>query len=215
MFVIAAAKRLNQNRYFLGNPWLQLCFINKKFQNSIFFKTLFFNCFLNSTGNTGQFQNIVFFQKIYGDLNYCKDQRRCSSCLLTVMFHGTPFIITSIDTTRIIKPCLRFQVLSQKIFSKWQLLKGIFPSGNCPNMQIPKWQLSKSVPAAALGPKPKQSQRSAHSQSQTQRYAPSHCSRGRLRGPNLTFGKLPIGKLSLGVYLTPCLIRHINLYKRL
>ena len=39
---------------------------------------------------------------------------------------------------------------------------------------FPKWQLPKSVLAAALGP---------------------HCSLRRLRRPNLTFGKLPLGKL--------------------
>ena len=33
-----------------------------------------------------------------------------------------------------------------------QLTKGIFPSGNFPNVVIPKWQLPKSVLDAALVP---------------------------------------------------------------
>ena len=67
-------------------------------------------------------------------------------------------------------------VLSQRIFPKWQFPKGIFPSGNFPNVQFLKWQLPKSVQAAALG---------------------SHCSKRRLRGSNLTFWKLPHRKLHI------------------
>ena len=42
-----------------------------------------------------------------------------------------------------------FRYFTQRIFPKWQLSKGIFPSGNFPNVQFPK-----SVLAAALGPQP-------------------------------------------------------------
>ena len=37
-------------------------------------------------------------------------------------------------------------------FPKLQLPKGIFTSGNFPNVRFPKWQPPKSVLAAALGP---------------------------------------------------------------
>ena len=39
-------------------------------------------------------------------------------------------------------------------FPKWPLLQGIFPSGNFPNVQFPKRQLSTSVLAAELNPPP-------------------------------------------------------------
>jgi len=75
-----------------------------------------------------------------------------------------------------------------RYFPKWQLPKGIFPGGNFKNVRFPNRQLSKSVQAAAPGPR---------------------CSPRRSRGPNLTFGKvvaweiakfekLPLEKLSLG-----------------
>ena len=87
----------------------------------------------------------------------------------------------------------RYKELSQRIYPKSQLPKGIFPSCNLPNVQIPQRQLPKSALAvvfitqpvwveplgpltAALGP---------------------HCSLRRLRRPNLTFGKLPLGKLHI------------------
>ena len=56
-----------------------------------------------------------------------------------------------------------------------------FPKGFFPNVEFSKWQLPKSVLAAALGP---------------------HFSLQRLRGPNLTFGKLPLGKLHIWVVAT-------------
>ena len=59
---------------------------------------------------------------------------------------------------------------------KWQLPKGIFPSGHFPNVQFPKRQLPKSVLAAALS---------------------SYCSLQCLRRPNLTFGKLSLGKFHI------------------
>ena len=37
-------------------------------------------------------------------------------------------------------------------YPKWQLPKGIFPNGNCQNVQFLKRQLHKSVLAAALDP---------------------------------------------------------------
>ena len=61
-------------------------------------------------------------------------------------------------------------------FPKLQLPKGIFTSGNFPNVEFTKRQLPKSVLAAAIGP---------------------HCSLRRLRGPNLTCGKLLLGKLHI------------------
>ena len=67
------------------------------------------------------------------------------------------------------------------IFLKWQLSKGIFPSGNFPNVQFPKRQLPKSVLAAALGPQPLLA-------------LVPHCSLWRLRGSNQFFW---------GKYLTP------------
>jgi len=114
---------------------------------------------------------------------------------------------------------------SQGYYPKCHLPKGIFPSGNFLNVQFPKRQLPKSalaaalssqyVPATALGPisNPCRSGR-----------PPPHCSLRPLRGRYSTFGKLPlgtslhiwevatreiltgevaIGKMSLGVYLTP------------
>ena len=43
---------------------------------------------------------------------------------------------------------------SQGYFPKCQLAKDIFPIPNFPNVQFPKQQLPKSVPAAVLGPHP-------------------------------------------------------------
>ena len=65
------------------------------------------------------------------------------------------------------------QVFPQRIFPIGQLLQGIFPSSNLPTVQFTKPQ---SVLAAVLGP-------------------PPHCRLRRIRGRNLTFGKLPLGKL--------------------
>ena len=76
----------------------------------------------------------------------------------------------------------------QRIVSKWQLPKGIFPIGNFPNVKFPKQQLPKSVQAVAigvLGPLAYPS-RSA--------WPPSV---RRLRGPNLTIGKFPLVKLQI------------------
>ena len=67
---------------------------------------------------------------------------------------------------------------SQGYFSKWQLPKGIFPSGNFPIVQF-------SALAAALGPPP--CSRAHHSRSAR---PPPNCSLWRLRGPNLIFGKV-------------------------
>ena len=65
-------------------------------------------------------------------------------------------------------------------------MSGIFPSGNFSRVSSPQrltpslFQPRRSAPqsnlAVALGP---------------------HCSLRRLRGPNLTFGKLPLGKLHI------------------
>ena len=57
--------------------------------------------------------------------------------------------------------------------------KGIFQSGNFPNMQFNKRYISKYVLAAALG--------NQH----------VHCSKWRLRRSNLTFWKWPLGKLQI------------------
>ena len=46
-------------------------------------------------------------------------------------------------------------------YPKWQLPKGIFPNGNCQNVQFLKRQLHKSVLAAALDPPPACSSRCA------------------------------------------------------
>ena len=45
-------------------------------------------------------------------------------------------------------------LISQRIFPKWQLPKGIFHSGNFPNVKFPKRQLPKSNLAKAFGPPP-------------------------------------------------------------
>ena len=83
-------------------------------------------------------------------------------------------------------------------FSMLQLSMGMFPSGNFLKMQFPKRQLPESVVVlvlspqhvldAALGPL-------AHPSSSAQ--PPPHCSLRHLRGPNITFGKLPLGKLHI------------------
>ena len=83
----------------------------------------------------------------------------------------------------------RFQGI-QRIFPKWQLLKSMFPSHNFPKVQFPKRQLPKSAQATALGP-PDCSSRDARPTSHSQ----PHCSQRRLRGPKISFGKLPLGKL--------------------
>ena len=76
-----------------------------------------------------------------------------------------------------------FRYFTQRIFPKWQLSKGIFPSGNFPNVQFPKSVLG--VLALVLG---------------------LYCSLQRHRMSNLTknafgisrkdnaFGKMPLGK---------------------
>ena len=56
-------------------------------------------------------------------------------------------------------------VLSQWIFPKCELTKGISPSANFLTVQLPKRQLPKSVLAAALGPSIISPQRSAPSPS--------------------------------------------------
>ena len=56
-----------------------------------------------------------------------------------------------------------------------ELSKGILSNGNFPNVQFPKRQFPKSVLATVLGP--------------------PHCSLRRLKGPNLTFGKLHIWEI--------------------
>ena len=51
-----------------------------------------------------------------------------------------------------------------------------FPSGNFPSLSQPQRSALKPILVVALGP---------------------HCSLQRLRGPNLTFGNLPLGKLDI------------------
>ena len=63
-------------------------------------------------------------------------------------------------------------------------------------MQFPKRQLPKSVLAAALGPQPVLAA-ALGPLAHPSRSARPHCSLRRLRGPNLTFGKLPLGKLHI------------------
>ena len=116
-----------------------------------------------------------------------------------------------------------------KAFSERQLPKGIFPSGNFPNVIFPKWQLPMSL---------SQPQIQASSLFQLHIWALQlilaavlgpHCSLRRLRRPNLTFRKLSLGKLqiwevstweivtcevAIGKYLTPIkLIHHIFFQK--
>ena len=59
-------------------------------------------------------------------------------------------------------------------------------SGNFPNVQFPKRQLPKSVLTTTLG-----------SHACSSRSARPHCSLRILRGSNLTFGKLTLGKLNI------------------
>ena len=108
---------------------------------------------------------------------------------------------------------IRSQVLSQRIFPKWQLPMGIFPSGNLSNVQVPKRQLLKSVQTAASSAPSQFWPRHSAAQPILAAALGPHCSLWRLRGPNLTFGKFPLGKLHiwevapgkmpLGKYLTP------------
>ena len=89
---------------------------------------------------------------------------------------------------------------SQRHFPKRQIPKGIFLSGNFPNVQFPKRQIPKSVLAAvlvlyhvlvaALGPL------SHTTRSARPPYPPLHCSLRRFRGPNLTLGKLHIWEVA-------------------
>ena len=58
-------------------------------------------------------------------------------------------------------------------------------------MQFPKWQLPKSVLASVIGPQSVLAAALGH-----------HCSLRRLRGPNLTFGKSPLGKLHIWEIVT-------------
>ena len=107
-----------------------------------------------------------------------------------------------------------------KIFPKWKLPKGIFPSGNFPRVffevassqgyfykwQRPKCAISQTatfqvVLASALSP------RSVLAVALCPLAHPSCCVRPefslrRLRGPNLTFGKLPLGKLHIWKVVT-------------
>jgi len=64
-------------------------------------------------------------------------------------------------------------VVSFLFYGLLQML-GTFPSGSFPKVQFPKRQITKSILASVLSP---------------------NCSLRRLRGPNLTFGKLQLGKL--------------------
>ena len=100
-----------------------------------------------------------------------------------------------------------------KDFHKWQLPKGIFPSGNFPNVKFTKRQLPKSVLATALSSHPVLAALLGPWPILAAALG-SHCSPRRLRGPNLTFGKLPLrklhiwellllGKIPLGKYLIP------------
>ena len=74
---------------------------------------------------------------------------------------------------------------------KRQHPKDIFVSGSIPNVPFPKWQLPTYVLAATLS-------HLAH----PSRIARTYCSLWRLRRPNLTLWKLPLGKRPLGKYLT-------------
>ena len=80
---------------------------------------------------------------------------------------------------RLFKLLYDVEYFPKGFFPKWQLHRGIFP-----NVQFPKRQLYKSVLAAALGPQPVLAAALI-----------PHCSLWRLRGPNLIFGKLPLGKV--------------------
>ena len=75
-------------------------------------------------------------------------------------------------------------VLSQRIFPKWQLPKDIFPKGSFHKCAISQAATSQVCPSRSTRP-PAHPSRSAR----------PHCSLQHLRGPNLTFGKLPLGKL--------------------
>ena len=78
----------------------------------------------------------------------------------------------------------------QKIFPMRQLPKGIFPS-----VQFPKRQLPKSVLAAGLAPPlPVLAAALGDLDDPSRRAQPPL---RRLRGPNLAFGKLPLGKLHI------------------
>ena len=93
-----------------------------------------------------------------------------------ITFH--PFLSSLINPT-LFQSC---SGLSQKHFHRWKLPKDIFPRGNFQNVQFPKWQLPTSLLAAAQAPPPS-------SLFLPQRSGPNY-SLWRLKGPNLTFGKL-------------------------
>ena len=93
---------------------------------------------------------------------------------------------------------LGIPILSKGFPSSGQLPKGIFPSGNTPSLSEPQClappsllQLERLVPQPVLVAVPGPQLIPAE--------APCpHCSLHCLRRPNLTFIKLPLGKLSLG-----------------
>jgi len=88
-----------------------------------------------------------------------------------------------------IKDYVQYNIVHREcIMSKLQLFQPIYPSANFQNVQFPKRQLPNSVLAAALGPQPVLA---------VVLSSPSHCNLRRLRGPNLTFRKLPPGKLHI------------------
>jgi len=62
-------------------------------------------------------------------------------------------------------------------------------------VQFPKRQIPKSVLGVALGPQPVLATALGPYLILAATLSPSHCSLQRLRGPNLTFGKLPLGEI--------------------
>ena len=78
--------------------------------------------------------------------------------------------------------------------STCKVLKGIFPSGNFPNVKFPKQQLASQVrPSRIARPLSHSVWPLGHSSLS----ARPHCSLQRLKGPILTFGKLTLGKLNI------------------
>ena len=84
---------------------------------------------------------------------------------------------------------------SQWYFSKWQFPKGIFPSGTFPRVfSLLATSQMYNFPSGNLQVCPSCSARPLDCSS---RSAWPHCSLRRLRRPNLTFGKLLLGKLHI------------------
>ena len=100
-----------------------------------------------------------------------------------------------------------------KDFSQVAIPQGYFPKWQLPKCAISKRQLPKSVLSTVLGPKPVLAA-ALEPLAHPSRSDRPHCNLRSLKGPNLTFGKLPLGKFhileschlgnfQLGKYLTP------------